>query len=136
MNISLWRDKILWFESEMPSEVSGVKGFVTSWWGFGKWLNYEGSNFINGLIHWWIPISWHYWEVMKTRKWDLVGGGRWLEVCPWSPQIRPDSLLPSHPLMSCFLSHTPATMMLYLTTGWKQQTENSDTMSQNKSSLP
>jgi hypothetical protein len=37
-------------------------------WGFGKWLNYEGSNLISGLNHWQVLDLMSYRVVMETQK--------------------------------------------------------------------
>jgi hypothetical protein len=35
---------------------------------FGRWLDHESSNLINGLIHWWIRGLVGYWEVVEILR--------------------------------------------------------------------
>jgi hypothetical protein len=50
---------LLWFESGMSPKGSCVEGLVPNavvsrGAAFGEQLDYEGSDLINGIIHWWI----------------------------------------------------------------------------------
>jgi hypothetical protein len=40
-------------------------------------LTLSMDQFIDGFKIWW-----HYWEVMETRRWDLIEGNRLLGECP------------------------------------------------------
>jgi hypothetical protein len=89
---------------------------------FGKWLDHEGSDLINGYFIDEFEISWYCWKVVETRRWGLVGGSRSQVTCsgkisclfPFSLF----SLLPGHREVrqSSFAVLCPSTMMVCLTT--------------------
>jgi hypothetical protein len=88
------------------------------WGHFQRQLDYEGSDLRNGFQIWL-----HYCEVVKVRRWDLVGGrkvtgGISLEgICCLGPFLY---------ALSCFLTAmmwaTPTHTMIFISSAWGQST--------------
>jgi hypothetical protein len=57
---------LLWFGYKVPPQKgSDVENLVSCWLcDMDRWLDHEGSDLINGLIHWWIYNWMDNWEVV------------------------------------------------------------------------
>jgi hypothetical protein len=83
----LSNSSVLWFGYKVFPIKACIEGVVLEAMlrgvALGKWFDYEASDFIKELIHSGFIIWWHYWEMMDTRRWSLVGGGRSPGPCLW-----------------------------------------------------
>lgn len=87
-------------------------------WTFGKWLDNEGFDLINELIHRWIHNLMAYWEVVETIGSRPELKGESLGAYPWELCLVGGcflSLLASYYQVSSFVFSYPSTMMYCIT---------------------
>jgi hypothetical protein len=77
-----------------------------------RWLNHEGSDLINGLIHWWLHNLTFFGRWWNLHWWGLVGGGRPLGVSPWLSFIQ-DTSLPSAFSVPCCQDVSLSTLLCH-----------------------
>jgi hypothetical protein len=104
---------------------------------FGRWLDHDGSNLINGLIQWWIHSLTGYWEVMKALgdgasleelgHWGCSLGGYTLSLFPSSLSLVPGSFGLPHALCHEVLPHHRARNKSQVTMDWNLETVSQET---------
>lgn len=136
---------MLWFRDEVSPTDSCAEGLVPHAivfrnGYFGKWLDYEDSDVVSGLIHWTTHIWWHYGEDMET-----IGCGAWLghwkhaikgHIFPLAPSFLSLFQLSAAMRWTAFFPHTLLPWCSAQSNGASQPwTATSETVSQNKSLL-
>jgi hypothetical protein len=67
---------VLWLHVKHPPKMHVLKAWLKDDRFLRSDLMLKDSDLINGLIPQWIYNMMAYWDLVETRRWGLVGGGR------------------------------------------------------------